>query len=63
MTDQLRETVKARLQLKGHLHIYQCCDDVWTFILKDLNLKMDGGENVVADRLKIVACSSKKVGE
>ncbi|CAN6635754.1 transcription initiation factor IIA subunit 2 [Trichomonascus vanleenenianus] len=60
MADQLRETVKSRLSLKGHLHTYRCCDDVWTFIVKDVNFKMDGGEIVHADRIKIVACNSKK---
>jgi transcription initiation factor TFIIA small subunit len=63
MTDQLRETVKTRLSLKGHLHTYRCCDDVWTFIVRDIQFKMDDGELVNAEKIKIVACNSKKTGE
>lgn len=63
MSDHLRETVRSRLSLKGHLHTYRCCDDVWTFIVKDVNFKMDGGEAVYADKIRIVACNSKKTGE
>lgn len=63
MTDHLREDIKTRLSLKGHLHTYRCCDDVWTFIVKDVQFKMDSGEAVHADRIKIVACNSKKTGE
>jgi transcription initiation factor TFIIA small subunit len=63
MTDNLRDSVKSRLTLKGHLHTYRCCDDVWTFIVKDIQFKMDNGDVVMADRIKIVACNSKKTGE
>lgn len=63
MTDSLKETVKSRLVLKGHLHTYRCCDDVWTLIVKDVNFKMDNGEQVTANKIKIVACNSKKTGE
>lgn len=63
MSDNLRENVKTRLTLKGHLHTYRCCDDVWTFIVKDVQFKMDNNKSVTADRIKIVACNSKKSGE
>lgn len=60
MTDTLREMVKARLSLKGHLQTYRCCDDVWTFLVKDVTFKMDDGEMVQADKIKIVACNSRR---
>lgn len=63
MTDQLRDTVKARMQLKGHLRTYRCCDDVWTFIVTDVVFKMDDGEMVNADKIKIVACNSRRPQE
>ncbi|ODQ63457.1 transcription initiation factor IIA small chain [Nadsonia fulvescens var. elongata DSM 6958] len=63
MTEILRNDVKARLSLKGHLHTYRCCDDVWTFIVKNVNFKMEGNETVFAEKIKIVACNSKKTGE
>ncbi|GMM51604.1 transcription initiation factor IIA subunit gamma [Starmerella bacillaris] len=55
--------VRARLALKGHLQTYRCCDDVWTFLLKDVVLKLEDGEQVTADRLKIVACNARKPNE
>jgi len=42
--------------------VYRSCDEVWTFILKNATFKFDN-ETVTADRIKILACSSKKVGE
>lgn len=61
--DALQNSVRARLSLKGHLQTYRCCDDVWTFLLKDVVLKMEDGEQVSADRLKIVACNARKPNE
>lgn len=61
--DQLNEQVKSRLTLKGHLHTYRCCDDVWTFVVTDINFKTDEEGSVHADKIKIVACNSRKTGE
>lgn len=63
MMDELRDTVRARLHLKGHLKTYRCCDDVWRFVVTDIVFKMDDGDIVNADKIKIVACSSKKPQE
>lgn len=63
MTDALQNHVRARLSLKGHLQTYRCCDDVWTFLVKDVILKMEDGEQVCADKIKIVACNAKKPNE
>ncbi|VVT51519.1 uncharacterized protein SAPINGB_P003123 [Magnusiomyces paraingens] len=63
IADQLREQVKSRCTVRGHLHTYRCCDDVWTFVVKDVNFKMEDGIIENADKIKIVACNSRKAGE
>lgn len=63
ISEQLKEQVKSRCSLKGHLHTYRCCDDVWTFVVKDVNFKMEENETVHAEKIKIVACNSRKTGE
>ncbi|KAK9473683.1 transcription initiation factor IIA, gamma subunit-domain-containing protein [Dipodascopsis tothii] len=64
ITETLADSMKStRLSFKGHLDTYRFCDDVWTFIIKDVNFKMENSEVVTADKIKIVACSFKKPGE
>lgn len=48
---------------QGHLDTYRFCDDVWTFIIKDINFKLDNTNQVHADRVKIVSCNTKRPGE
>jgi transcription initiation factor TFIIA small subunit len=31
-----------KLRLQGHLSTYRLCDDVWTFVVKNPNFKMEG---------------------
>ncbi|XP_057526740.1 transcription initiation factor IIA subunit 2-like [Amaranthus tricolor] len=58
MTEALETEVKTKVTIKGHLHTYRFCDNVWTFILQDASFKCeDLQENV--SRVKIVACDSK----
>ncbi|XP_058221977.1 transcription initiation factor IIA subunit 2 [Rhododendron vialii] len=58
MTEALETQVKNKVSIKGHLHTYRFCDNVWTFILTDAVFKSeDNQENV--SRVKIVACDSK----
>lgn len=45
---------------QGHLHNYRLCDEVWTFIVKNAQFKLDNGEMLPVERAKIVAC---KMGE
>ncbi|KAL5118153.1 Transcription initiation factor IIA subunit 2 [Pleosporales sp. CAS-2024a] len=59
VADGLAEKVKTRLTFKGHLDTYRFCDDVWTFIIKDITFKLDNSNQVHADRVKIVSCTSK----
>ncbi|XP_075520819.1 transcription initiation factor IIA subunit 2-like [Primulina tabacum] len=58
MTDALETEVKSKVSIKGHLHTYRFCDNVWTFILQNAQLKCDEGQEIV-DSVKIVACDSK----
>ncbi|KAL9109528.1 MAG: hypothetical protein Q9227_005863 [Pyrenula ochraceoflavens] len=40
------------------------CDEVWTFLIKDVHFKVNNNsETFDADKVKIVACNSKKPGE
>ncbi|XTI83242.1 transcription initiation factor IIA, gamma subunit [Cenococcum geophilum] len=65
VADVLADKVKSRLTFKGHLDTYRFCDDVWTFIIKDINFKLENGNPnpIQADRVKIVSCNTKRPGE
>ncbi|KAF2800103.1 transcription initiation factor IIA gamma chain [Melanomma pulvis-pyrius CBS 109.77] len=63
VAEVLAEKVKARLTFKGHLDTYRFCDEVWTFIIKDINFKLDNTTTIHADRVKIVSCNTKRPGE
>ncbi|KAF2396693.1 transcription initiation factor 2A gamma chain [Trichodelitschia bisporula] len=63
VSEVLNERVKARMSFKGHLDTYRFCDEVWTFIIKDINFKLDNNNMLHSDRIKIVAMNSKKPGE
>lgn len=49
--------------MKGHLDTYRFCDEVWTFLIKDVNFKLDNQSNIQAEKIKIVSCNAKKPGE
>ncbi|APA13007.1 putative transcription initiation factor iia small chain protein [Botrytis fragariae] len=64
ITEVLADKVKARLTFKGHLDTYRFCDEVWTFLIKDVTFKMENSsQSVTADKVKIVSCNSKKPGD
>ncbi|KAJ9149052.1 hypothetical protein NKR23_g4572 [Pleurostoma richardsiae] len=64
IAETLQEKVKARLTFKGSLDTYRFCDEVWTFLIKNVTFKMEnGGQTVMADKVKIVSCNAKKPGE
>jgi len=50
----------AYIVSQGHLDTYRFCDEVWTFIIKDVKFKLDNTNTVEAERVKIVACQSKE---
>ncbi|TXT13212.1 hypothetical protein VHUM_01613 [Vanrija humicola] len=64
LTECLQKGVKQKTSVKGHLSTYRLCDDVWTFVVKDPQFRMEGtgssssGELVTAPKIKIVACKS-----
>lgn len=55
MSEALHDKVRAKAVIKGHLHVYRFCDDVWTFILENAQFKLES-ETLKADKVKIVAC-------
>lgn len=56
------ETLTSGIQ--GSLDTYRFCDEVWTFLIKNVTFKMDNGsQSVQADKVKIVSCNAKKPGE
>lgn len=77
VSDNLRldaSTAKSRLTFKGDLDTYRFCDDVWTFIIKNVLIKMTdvtgdthamagADTEVTVDRFKIVACNSRKASD
>ncbi|KAJ5499002.1 Transcription initiation factor IIA gamma subunit [Penicillium expansum] len=63
VTEVLADKVRARLTFKGHLDTYRFCDEVWTFLIKDVSFKLDNQTTVSADKVKIVSCNSKRPGE
>ncbi|CAD0082953.1 unnamed protein product, partial [Aureobasidium vineae] len=51
----LGDKVKARMSFKGHLDTYRFCDDVWTFILKDIKFKLDNSQTIEVEKVRIVS--------
>ncbi|VDK46741.1 unnamed protein product [Taenia asiatica] len=54
----LSTQVKARLNLQGYLNAYRNCDNVWTLVLNNVEIK-DGSGAMHVDKMKIVACEGK----
>ncbi|TAQ87541.1 hypothetical protein B7494_g4120 [Chlorociboria aeruginascens] len=61
ITEVLADKVKARLSFKGHLDTYRFCDEVWTFLIKDVTFKMENSSQTIqADKVKIATSSTPK---
>ncbi|KAK6277708.1 hypothetical protein POUND7_018031 [Theobroma cacao] len=60
MTEALESQVKSKVAIKGHLHTYRFCDNVWTFILQDAVFKYEDASETVG-RVKIVACNDFRI--
>nr|CAG4641385.1 EOG090X0L7F [Eulimnadia texana] len=59
MNNSLATRVKNRLTFKsGKLNTYRFCDNVWTFLLSDVEFR-DAHEIAKAETVKIVACDGK----
>ncbi|KAL5096147.1 hypothetical protein RYX36_000474 [Vicia faba] len=39
MAEALETQAESKVSIKGHLHTYRFCDNVWTFILQDALVK------------------------
>ncbi|OAL74775.1 hypothetical protein A7D00_0369 [Trichophyton violaceum] len=73
ITEVLADKVKCKLSFKGntprhfivqgHLDTYRFCDEVWTFLVKDVTFKLDDQSTLHAQKVKIVGCNSKRPGE
>ncbi|KAI9658217.1 MAG: Transcription initiation factor IIA small chain (TFIIA 13.5 kDa subunit) [Trizodia sp. TS-e1964] len=63
ISEVLAEKVRTRMSFKGHLDTYRFCDEVWTFLIKDVNFKLDNQNNIMSDKIKIVSVNGKKPGE
>ncbi|KAJ5488779.1 Transcription initiation factor IIA subunit 2 [Penicillium diatomitis] len=61
--DYAREGSGLCVPIEGHLDTYRFCDEVWTFLIKDVTFKLDNQTTVSAERVKIVSCNSKRPGE
>lgn len=62
MTEALETQVKSKVTIKGHLHTYRFCDNVWTFILQNALFKNEECQENVG-KVKIVACDSKLLSQ
>uniref|UniRef100_A0A7N0UXY3 Transcription initiation factor IIA subunit 2 n=1 Tax=Kalanchoe fedtschenkoi TaxID=63787 RepID=A0A7N0UXY3_KALFE len=62
ITEALETQVRGKISVKGHLHTYRFCDNVWTFILQDAMFKSEDKQEKV-ERVKIVACDSKLLAQ
>ncbi|CAH2094497.1 transcription initiation factor IIA subunit 2 isoform X2 [Nymphalis io] len=59
----LSNRVKSRLTFKaGKLNTYRFCDNVWTFMLNDVEFR-EVQEVAKVDKVKIVACDGKNVDD
>lgn len=54
----LSQRVRNRVSFKGRLNTYRFCDNVWTFVLNEVDFK-DSQDTIRADKVKIVACDGK----
>ncbi|PWN18791.1 transcription initiation factor IIA, gamma subunit [Microstroma glucosiphilum] len=62
IAETLSAKVKSKATVKGHLRNYNSCDEVWTFNVQGGKVKLDNGEEIEVDRLKIVACKMAEGG-
>ena len=55
----LSSRVRTRYGFKGRLKTYRYCDNVWTCILHNVELKENQGADLIqVDKVKIVACDA-----
>ncbi|XP_072020120.1 transcription initiation factor IIA subunit 2-like [Amphiura filiformis] len=57
INDALTTRLRNKISFKGHLNTYRFCDNVWTFVLNDVEFR--NGDFVSVDKVKIVAVDGK----
>merc|ERR1711942_448160 len=60
VNNALATRVKNRLVFKGKLNTYRFCDNVWTFVLNDVEFR-EMQDVVTVKKVKIVACDGKSL--
>ncbi|GFP67909.1 transcription initiation factor IIA subunit 2 [Saccharomyces cerevisiae] len=73
VAETLKDNTQSKLTVKGNLDTYGFCDDVWTFIVKNCQVTVEDSHRdafqngsgdsqsvISVDKLRIVACNSKK---
>ncbi|KAI3377519.1 hypothetical protein L3Q82_008427, partial [Scortum barcoo] len=55
----LANRVRNRVNFRGSLNTYRFCDNVWTFVLNDVEFR-EVTDLVKVDKVKIVACDGKR---
>ncbi|XP_033287297.1 transcription initiation factor IIA subunit 2-like [Orcinus orca] len=55
------QRVRNRVNFRGSLNMYRFCDNVWTFVLNDVEFG-EVTELIKVDKVKIVACDGKNTG-
>ncbi|TSM20271.1 Palmitoyltransferase ZDHHC13 [Bagarius yarrelli] len=58
INNALANRVRNRVNFKGSLNTYRFCDNVWTFVLNDVEFR-EVTDLVKVDKVKIVACDGK----
>ncbi|CAH8498062.1 unnamed protein product [Heterobilharzia americana] len=58
ISNALAKRVKNRLSIRGHLNTYRNCDNVWTLVMNDVEIK-DSSAIMTVHKIKIVACEGK----
>ncbi|BFZ14086.1 unnamed protein product [Candidula unifasciata] len=60
----LASRVKSKVTFKGKLNTYRFCDNVWTFVLNNVDFReQPAGEIARVEKVKIVACDGKSMGD
>lgn len=51
--------VRSKATVKGPLHHYRSHDDIWTFFLNDIEMRLDGNTIASSEKTKIVSVSRR----
>ena len=57
----LAQRVRNRVSFRGSLNMYRFCDNVWAFVLNDVEFR-EVTELIKVDKVKFVACDGKNTG-